>query len=113
MLYSDRGATLRLAGRGGGGRGTISDLILGGGVTKHFFSLILYKFKNIGGHVPPPPPYSAVPVIIKVRNVQFQCRRTMNKTKARPRANAELLERGSVSGVASAFICFRTRPDQK
>ena len=39
----------------------------GGGGTKHFFLLILYNFKKIGGHVPPcplPPPhplYSAVP----------------------------------------------------
>ena len=30
------------------------------GGTKHFFSPILYNFKNIGGHVPPSPPYSAV-----------------------------------------------------
>ena len=32
----------------GGGGGTISDLIFGGG-TKHFFLLILYNFKHIGG----------------------------------------------------------------
>ena len=32
-LHRDRGATLRL---GGGGGGTISDSILGGGVTGHF-----------------------------------------------------------------------------
>ena len=42
-FYRDCGATLRL-----GGGGTISDSILGGG-TKHFFLLILYNFKNIGG----------------------------------------------------------------
>ena len=36
----------------------------GGGGTKHFFLLTLYNFKTIGrgGHVPPLPPYSAVPV---------------------------------------------------
>ena len=35
----------------------------GGGDTRHFFLLNLYNFKNIeGGHVPPLPPYSAVPV---------------------------------------------------
>ena len=34
------------------------------GGTSHFFLLILYKFKNIGGHMHPPgPPYSAVPVL--------------------------------------------------
>ena len=37
---------------------------LGGGA-RHFFLLNLYNFKNIGtrggGHVPPQPPYSAVP----------------------------------------------------
>ena len=53
----DRRATLRLG--GGGWEGTISDSILGG--TEHFFLLILYNFKNIGGgHVPPPPPHSTV-----------------------------------------------------
>ena len=49
-FYRDRGATLRLEGRGGGGGGgTISDSILGGGGTKHFLLLILYNFRNIGG----------------------------------------------------------------
>ena len=62
-LYRDHGATLRL-----GGGGTISDSILGKG-TKHFFLLILYNFKNIGGGTCPPPPYSAVPVIIYSYNV--------------------------------------------
>ena len=37
------------------------------GGTRHFFSLTLYNFKNIGGggHVPPcpRPSYSAVPVV--------------------------------------------------
>ena len=28
----------------------------GGGGTRHFFPLSLYNFKNIGGHVPLPPP---------------------------------------------------------
>ena len=44
--------------------GTISDSILEG--TKHFFLLIIYNFKNIGGHVPPPPlpPYSAATVTL-------------------------------------------------
>ena len=52
-LSRDRGATLRLG--GGEGWGTISDSILWG--TKHFFLLILYNFKNIGGaRAPPPPP---------------------------------------------------------
>ena len=39
------------------------------GGTKHFFLLILYNFRNIGGHVPPcpPPPYSAVPVFDAVK----------------------------------------------
>ena len=44
---------------GGGGGGTISDSTLEGRGTKHFFSLFLYNFKNIGwgeGHVPPPAP---------------------------------------------------------
>ena len=45
--------------RGGGGGGVegehISDSILGGG-TRYFFLLILYNFRNIGGHVPPSPP---------------------------------------------------------
>ena len=43
-------------GGGAGGRGApllVSDSILGG--TRHFFLLTLYHFKNIGGHVPPPP----------------------------------------------------------
>ena len=40
----DRGASLRL-----GGEGIVRDSILGGGGTKHFFLLILYNFKNIGG----------------------------------------------------------------
>ena len=44
---------------GGGGKGsTNTDSILGGG-TKHFFLLILYNFKNIGGGMPP---NSMVPV---------------------------------------------------
>ena len=33
----------------------------GEGGTIHFFLLTLYNFKNIGGHVPALPPYSAVP----------------------------------------------------
>ena len=42
--------------------GTISDSILGGGRSaKHFFLLILYNFKNIGGGGMCPPPHSAVP----------------------------------------------------
>ena len=45
---------------GGGGGGTVSDSILGGG-TKHLFLLILYNFRNIGGHVPPLPPPSPIP----------------------------------------------------
>ena len=61
--FRDRGAALRL---GGGGRGgTISDSILGG--TRHFFLLILYNFKNIGGG----PPYSAVPVLLLQRESLF------------------------------------------
>ena len=43
LVLWDCGATLRLGGRGG----TISDSILGG--TRHFFLLILYNFKNMGG----------------------------------------------------------------
>ena len=58
-LSRDRGATLRLGG-GGGGAPLVTQYW---GVTKHFFLLILYNFKNIGGHVPPLPPYSAVPVV--------------------------------------------------
>ena len=50
MHHRDRGATLGL-------RGTVSDSILGG--TRHFFLLILYNFKNIGGHVPPLAPPAA------------------------------------------------------
>ena len=34
--------------------------------TRHFFLLTLYNFKNIGGHVPPLLPYSAVPVAFVV-----------------------------------------------
>ena len=41
-------------GMGGRVGGTISDSILGGG-TKHFYLLILYNFKNIGGARAPPP----------------------------------------------------------
>ena len=44
--------------------GTISDSILGGGGTRHFFLLILYNFKNIRGggrSAPRSPAYSAVP----------------------------------------------------
>ena len=51
-------------GRRGGGavEGTISDSILGGGGSKHFFLLIFYNFKNIGlGGGGARPPYSAVP----------------------------------------------------
>ena len=40
----------------GGGGGTISGSILGGG-TKHIFLLILYNFKNIGAPLLPPPPF--------------------------------------------------------
>ena len=53
--FRDRRATLRL---GGGGMTEYW------GGTIHFFLLTFYNFKNIGGHVPPPPPcppYSAVP----------------------------------------------------
>ena len=49
-------------GGGGGEVGTVCDSILGRRGTKHFLVLTLYNFKNIGGHVPPGPPYSAVPV---------------------------------------------------
>ena len=48
----DRGATLRF---GGGGGGTVSDSILGGGHETPFLTISL-QFKNIGGHVPPVPP---------------------------------------------------------
>ena len=44
-FHWDRRATLRW----GGGGGTISDLILGGGGAGHIFLLNLYNFKNIGG----------------------------------------------------------------
>ena len=44
---TDPGTVEELWDWGGGGGGTISDSILGG--TKHFFLLILYNFKNIGG----------------------------------------------------------------
>ena len=42
----------------------------GGGDTKHFFLLILYNFKNIGGrHVPPlPPNYGLTGNIMKVNS---------------------------------------------
>ena len=46
---------------GGGGAPLVTQYW---GVTRHFFSLTLYNFKNIGrAHAPPPslPPYSAVP----------------------------------------------------
>ena len=39
----------------GGGGGTISNSILGEGGKKHFFLLILYNFKNIGGGGTCPP----------------------------------------------------------
>ena len=45
-------------GGGGGGGGAVSGSILGG--TRHFFLLILYNCKNIGGRVPPLSPCSAV-----------------------------------------------------
>ena len=48
------------------------------GGTKHFFLLILYNFKNIGGHVPPflpthppPTPYSAVPALTFLQACKF------------------------------------------
>ena len=40
-------------GGGGGGGRTISDSILGERGTKHFLLLIIYNFKNVGGHVAP------------------------------------------------------------
>ena len=43
------------------GGGTISNSILGG--TRHFFLLILYNCKNIRGHVLPPPPNPAFPLL--------------------------------------------------
>ena len=67
--------------------GTISDSILGG--TKHFFLLILYNFKNIGGGtcppfpLPPSPPYSAVPAqasFIQLRTI-WKSKIISSKTK--------------------------------
>ena len=49
-MVRDRGPTLRL---GGGGARTISDSILGERGAKHFLLLIIYNFKNVGGHVAP------------------------------------------------------------
>ena len=60
--------------RGGGGR-TISHPILGG--TRHFFLLILYNFKNIGGHVSPGTP---APRSLIVRIVGFKDK-GLNKRK--------------------------------
>ena len=55
-------------GGGGGGGGPLVTQYWGG--TKHFYLLILYNFKNIGGHVPPVPTpsplYSAVPETIRI-----------------------------------------------
>ena len=68
-ICRDCGATLRLG-------ATISVSILGGGEgIKHFFLLILYNFKNIGGggggtRAPSPPPYSAVPDLSEYLCVQ-------------------------------------------
>ena len=64
MYSRDRGATLRLGG-GGGVEPLVTQYCWGG--TGHFSLLTLYNFKNIRGHVRPPPPpgppCSAVPVI--------------------------------------------------
>ena len=51
MFLQGPRSNFKIGGGGVGGRGTISDSILGGGgeSTKHFFLLILYNFKNIGG----------------------------------------------------------------
>ena len=48
---------------GGGGEDTISASILGGGGTKHFYLLILYNSKNIGGARAPCPPLLCGPGI--------------------------------------------------
>ena len=60
----DRVATLRLEG------GTISESILGGGGTRHFFLLTLYNLRNIWGHVLPRPstPRSLPIKIYKILN---------------------------------------------
>ena len=42
------------------------------GGTRHFFLLILYNFKSIGGNVPPGPPCSAVPGTLKLDQQGFQ-----------------------------------------
>ena len=54
-VYRDRGATLRLEGGGGG--------------HKTLYLLTLYNFKNIGGHVPPPPPLLCGPWCKAISNV--------------------------------------------
>ena len=50
----DRGATKRFGGGGGGAKAPLVTQYWGS--TRHFFSLNLYNFQNIGGHVPPCPP---------------------------------------------------------
>ena len=73
-LNRDRGATLRLGGEGG------PLVIQYWGAKKHFFLLILYNFKNIGGHVPPcsptpptppPPPPPTARSLLKKKKVKY------------------------------------------